>query len=369
MLTAATATSRDAAVAASPVGPEVQIARVRPSPGVGNGPLRSVFWRIFLWFWLAMLLLASAVAATVYVTDPDQFLPLWRYVPLQRIDQLAAESVAVFEEKGAGALHDHLTRLPQSPASARLTNRTHFDHAYLFDADTDQELSGQSVVTDTHELIARTRDSVDLQIERLFMKVLMARSVHGPRDARPYVFLLVAPRPSFLLPTTPQVWLQFAAALVTSALVCSWLARNVVAPVRKLQAATRRLAGGDLGTRVCSTPAFSHRRDEFSELAHDFDEMAARIEGLLNAQRRLIADISHELGSPLTRLNVALGLAFRKTGSETRPELERIEREARRLNELIRQLLLLSELESQCARRSPGMDRPADAGARGGCRC
>ena len=81
-------------------------------------------------------------------------------------------------------------------------------------------------------------------------------------------------------------------------------------------------------------------------MARDFDEMAARIEDLLTAQRRLIADISHELGSPLTRLNVALGLAFRKSGRDANPELERIDREARRLNELIRQLLLLSELET-----------------------
>ena len=131
-------------------------------------------------------------------------------------------------------------------------------------------------------------------------------------------------------------------------MVCYWLARYVVGPVRRLQAAARRLAGGDLGARVgSSSPSLLHRHDEFSELAVDFDDMAARIQSLLAAQRRLIADISHELGSPLTRVNVALGLAFRKVGAECHPELERIKLEAQRLNELIRQLLLLSELENQ----------------------
>ena len=323
------------------------------APGFGRRPMRSLFWRIFLWFWLATMLLAAAVAATVYITDPDQFFPHWRYVPLQRIDQLAAGSVAMFEEKGTPALHDYLTHLPQTPASAHLTNRTHFDRAFLFDADTGRELSGQPLPTDTRELVDRANGSADLQLERLLTEALMARSVRGP-GGRPYVFLLAMPRSSFLLPTTPQVWLQIAAALATSALVCYWLARNVVAPVRRLQAAARRLAGGDLAARVSTTPAFTRRRDEFSELARDFDEMAAQIENLLVAQRRLIADISHELGSPLTRVNVALGLAFRKAGDEVRPELERIEREARRLNELIRQLLLLSGIGK------PGPNEPLE---------
>ena len=176
---------------------------------------------------------------------------------------------------------------------------------------------------------------------------VVARPVAGARSGHRYVFLLVRARAGFLLPTTPQVWLQMAAALIVSAAVCYRLARYVVAPVRRLQAAARRLAGGDLGTRVSSSPTWRHRHDEFSELAVDFDDMAARIETLLHAQRRLIADISHELGSPLTRVNVALGLAFRKADAVCHPELERIKLEAQRLNELIRQLLLLSELENQ----------------------
>ena len=327
--------------------------RTRPAPAARRGPMRSLFWRIFLWFWLAMLMLAAAVAVTMYITDPDQFFPHWRYVPLQRIDQLANGSIAVFEASGADALHDFLTHLPQSPVSVRLITPTRFDRAYLFDADSGRELSGQPLPTDTRELVDRAKASVDLQLERLFTEALMARAVRSTGSGRSYVFMLAMPRSSALIPTTPQAWLQYAAALVTSALVCYGLTRYVVAPVRKLQAATRRLAAGDLRARVSPTPAFSHRKDEFSELACDFDEMAMRIDDLLTAQRRLIADISHELGSPLTRVNVALGLAFRKAGVEVRPELERIQHEAQRVNELIRQLLLLSELENRAPADPP----------------
>ena len=155
--------------------------------------------------------------------------------------------------------------------------------------------------------------------------MFMAQGIDGADASKRYVFLLSMPRTSLLLPTTPQVAFEFAAAVITSALVCYWLARSVVSPLRQLQAATRKLAEGDLGARVPATGSLAHRRDEFSVLAGDFNDMAERIGDLLTAQKRLIADISHELGSPLTRLNVALGLAFRKNrrrpprGTRTHP--------------------------------------------------
>ncbi len=308
--------------------------------------MRSLFWRIFLWFWLAALLLAGAVAATVYFTDPDQFFPRSQFVPLQMIDRLASESVAVFEHAGSAALHDYLTGLPQGPEANGLPSRAHFENVYLFDAKTGRELSGRSPRTDPQELVARAAGSQDLQLERHIGRLYMAHAVRGGAgDERQYVFLLSMPRSSLLLPTTPQVSFELAAAVITSALVCYWLARSVVSPLHQLQAATRRLAEGDLGARVSATGSLARRQDEFSVLANDFNEMAARIQDLLVAQKRLIADISHELGTPLTRLNVALSLAFRKTDAGAHTELNRIQTEAGRLNELIRQLLLISELE------------------------
>ena len=66
-----------------------------PTFRAGRRPMRSVFWRIFLWFWLAMLLLAGAVAATIYLTDPNEFFPRQLSVPLQRLDRLAASRVEI----------------------------------------------------------------------------------------------------------------------------------------------------------------------------------------------------------------------------------------------------------------------------------
>jgi two-component system sensor histidine kinase CpxA len=120
-----------------------------------------------------------------------------------------------------------------------------------------------------------------------------------------------------------------------------------------LRAATQQLAAGDLSARADAPPR--RRRDEISQLVRDFNTMAERLENLVSAQSRLLNDISHELRSPLARLNVALGLARQRTGPEAQSILERIELEATRLNELIGRLLTLARLEGgeDAMRRTP----------------
>ena len=86
--------------------------------------------------------------------------------------------------------------------------------------------------------------------------------------------------------------------------------------------------------------------DDLDRLTTDFNNMAERLQGLVEAQRLLLRDVSHELRSPLARLNVALALCRREAGSPTEPHLDRIEREANRLNDLIARLLSLSYMES-----------------------
>ena len=138
--------------------------------------------------------------------------------------------------------------------------------------------------------------------------------------------------------------LRLLVVVMTGGVVCYGLARYLTSPVAKLQKATQQLAKGDLTTRVGSV--LEKRGDEFADLGHDFDLMAERIEWLINSQRRLLSDISHELRSPLARLNVALELARKRTGSEAVASLDRIEREAERMNELISELLGLARLDS-----------------------
>jgi len=87
------------------------------------------------------------------------------------------------------------------------------------------------------------------------------------------------------------------------------------------------------------------RRDEIADLGRDFDHMAARLQALVEAQKRLLHDVSHELRSPLARLQVAVGLA-RQQPERLESALERIERETARLDALVGELLTLSRLEA-----------------------
>jgi two-component system sensor histidine kinase CpxA len=104
------------------------------------------------------------------------------------------------------------------------------------------------------------------------------------------------------------------------------------------------LAEGDLQTRVADQ--LGRRNDELGKLARDFDDMAERIESLVRSQQRLSRDVSHELRSPLARMNVALGIAKQKASPDVAAQLERIESEADRLNQMIGRILTLSKLES-----------------------
>jgi two-component system sensor histidine kinase CpxA len=146
-------------------------------------------------------------------------------------------------------------------------------------------------------------------------------------------------------PEPVDLAIRLLAVLAVAGILCYGLSRYLTSPVLKLRDAARRLAGGELTVRV--DPTLASRSDEFSDLGQDFDVMAERIESLVRSQRRLLSDISHELRSPLSRLKVAVELARRPTGNEAPGYLDRIEREADRMNHLIGQLLSLARLDDE----------------------
>ncbi|MBU4262158.1 MAG: HAMP domain-containing protein [Proteobacteria bacterium] len=166
------------------------------------------------------------------------------------------------------------------------------------------------------------------------------------QDGQPLVIVLKIPEPPRPLfpPMGHRPWDNILLFSIFGGLVCYFLARSLTAPIRKLREATNRIAGGDFTVRVAKD--MGRKGNEVADLGRDFDIMAERIEGLLLAQKRLLRDISHELRSPLTRLNVALELARQRAGENAGQSLDRIEKEAERLNELIGQLMTLTVLES-----------------------
>lgn len=131
-------------------------------------------------------------------------------------------------------------------------------------------------------------------------------------------------------------------ALAVSGLVSYLLARSVSTPVRRLQAAAHTLSAGDLDARAGAE--VTTRKDELGALGREFDSMAERLGSLIAARQRLLRDISHELRSPLARMEMAIGLARQDPGG-TAAQLDRVERESERLDQLIGHILEYARLE------------------------
>ncbi|CNK61551.1 putative two-component system sensor kinase [Yersinia mollaretii] len=137
----------------------------------------------------------------------------------------------------------------------------------------------------------------------------------------------------------PMIWMGLLGGLFFSAL----LAWNLTRPMRQLRAGFERVAQGDLSVRLL--PVMRRRHDELTEVARDFDSMAERLEVLVSAREQLLHDVSHELRSPLARLQLAIGLA-RQNPSKVENSLQRIEHESERLDKMIGELLALSRAEN-----------------------
>jgi two-component system sensor histidine kinase CpxA len=142
-----------------------------------------------------------------------------------------------------------------------------------------------------------------------------------------------------------MVFPLLTAALISS-VVSFFLAGYFTRPLRKLSNATYKFSSGDLDFRIA--PAMGNRKDEIAQLAQEFDHMAERLQGLICSQKQLLSDVSHELRSPLARLQIAVGLAHQKNQDiHLTVEIDRIEREAEHLNQLIGYLLSFSRLEGK----------------------
>jgi len=288
--------------------------------------MKSLFLRIFLSFWMAQaLFVVLAILVTVAFRPRTS---TWEGVRTTVLN----DAVNAYEEGGQSQLRQYLDGLE---ASQHL-------RAYLFD-ERGNEVSGRGAPDWAMRVASggprSPRDGFIIPAPPV------QRDSRASSDGKHRYTLVLG------LPPGPRVFFGprglpipgLIIAIISSGLVCYFLSWYLTKPIVRLRAATRQLAAGDLTAR--SGAPVSKRRDEVASLMRDFDAMAERLEILVKAQSRLLNDISHELRSPLARLNVALGLARQRAGVESADMLDRIELEASRLNELIGRILTLARLE------------------------
>lgn len=303
-----------------------------------------LFWKILITFWVT-LLVAGAISGVAVWLHQRSMQDMTTNLVVRPASFIAVQAAANTLKHGGieslrGMLIDQRDSAPEAV------------QVYAVDAQ-GNELLNRTVLADT---LALAREGAAKNIEPPLARLVQ-------KDNKDYV--LFAPR-SGQFPQYNQLkththrppddsWLS----LIVSGILASFVSSLLLAwyfshPIHSLRRAFGALAEGDLNQRVAVE--MGSRRDEIADLGKDFDDMASQLQSLMASQKRLLHDVSHELRSPLARLQVSIGLA-RQQPDKMEATLERIEQEAGRLDALVGELLTLSRLEAGVA---PAMDEYLD---------
>jgi two-component system sensor histidine kinase CpxA len=302
-----------------------------------------LFWKLFLSFWAALLLFAFFVlyAASAYLDATRERYDTQDPRPRNESIFAVAQSAA---DNGFTALQQW----------ARHVDETELVPVLVLDA-REKDILGRDasaralgrlafILKERAEDKARNRDAKE------------SKDQDGKGKGRRSPLMLPDGREYWLVPdfqgatlsrliSRPRVVAtQLVLATLIGAIVCLGLAAYLTASLRRLREATVAFGSGDFSHRVA--PTLGRRRDEFFDLAQAMDTMAERIDALINSQRGLLRDVSHELRSPLARVQVAVGLARQRIGNQADAELLRIDNEMDRLNELIGRIIDFSRLDA-----------------------
>jgi two-component system, OmpR family, sensor kinase len=312
--------------------------------------MHSLFLRIFVLFWIAMALIVGGSIAVTFTVAAHEY----ESRELQRRPAaIAIQASEVLGKGGVAALKKWLSANEHSIADRDL---------YIIGPDGQDILGRRLSDSAARRLEYFNRESMNepdseassslppppLPPPRNFRPQRAAPQIVGP-DGSTYTVLLVPRRPSiFGALSLPGISLMILCiALVVSAFASWWLAQHLSAPIRRIQEGARALASENLdargGASLRVSAGFEDRKDELAVLARDFDAMADGLIANRAAVTRLLRDISHELRSPLARMRLAVGLARRPTADSGR-QLDRLEREIERLDDLISQVLKLARL-------------------------
>jgi signal transduction histidine kinase len=294
-----------------------------------------IFIKIFLWFWLTFLLIAVIFFISPLLIQSNSLPGGWRATTTTALIIYGQTAAEIYEREGAESLKKYLERI----------ETTSEFRGFLLNKE-QKELSDRKLSADFYSILNRQNEKDEPLFEPNRFSVLA--KVEFSTQSNQYIFLCEIPRKITysMFAVEPTVrFLRLSLLLFVSLFVCFWLARYLTKPIIKLNNAAKRISKGDLTTRIGSI--FGKRRDELTNLSQTFDQMAEQLESLIKSQSRLLGDISHELRSPLARLQVAASLAREaEDKAEIEDSIDVIEREAANINEMINQLLTLTKLET-----------------------
>jgi two-component system sensor histidine kinase CpxA len=291
-------------------------------------PIYRLFLTIFLWFWLtawgilAIVFLANRLTGMRQVSAPNMYATV---API-----LAAEAVKAYESGGPEAF----ARFSQSSTDNPERQLFLLDGFY-------KDVLARPLTNDSLR-VAHAAKNGQLVVFRAHTAAYKFISPSG----RPYILMLnLKPGLRQLGDTLLGAGLPYTASLILLVtLLCFALAYHIAAPIHSIQSTARKVAQGDLKARV---PArVSRRFDELAALAKDFDSMVGRLGVLIQTQKTLLNSVSHELRSPLARINLSLAILKKRSLPNSDDMFQRLDRDIARIDLLMGQLLTLSRLEA-----------------------
>ena len=305
--------------------------------------MNRLFLKVFLWFWATVIILGISLVLSFVLGPKGSFMP-WQnaqWVANRVVSEMDAHGIAganrllhsveksqridacLFDQAGMPLAGGHcetllpLMRRPPGPPGR-------MDGMAGPDAMNGMNPMNRSKDWSVYRslMTQRSRDG------RIYY--LASQMDYGPQDAHNTILGILT---------------HLLLLLVVSSVICYLLTRQLTRPILRLQEASTRIADGQLEARVDAS--VEHRGDEFGDLGRDFNAMATRIQDLLSSQRQLISDVSHEVRSPLARMNLAVDLARRRLGQD--PAFDRLEIDLEKLNEMVGRLLTIAKLEGGAA--------------------
>lgn len=298
-----------------------------------------LFWKFFFSFWLTLLAAAISTGSFVWLkhaTDDDPLSREERLIDFRGIPyvQVAAD---IGRSQGVNALASFLKQTQQDGLIPLLA--VNIDNEDLLGRPIDM-----SALSQARQLLAKGKDRIIDQVRLDGENWLLYAPLAEPEKAPGPLF-----KKSWVLKHLPLL-LIISSAVIASLLFSALLAWYFTRPISSLKRAFQSVADGNLDTRVGA--GMKNRRDELAELGQNFDFMTSQISSLVNGQRQLLHDVSHELRSPLARMQAAIGIAQQQPEKVT-TTLSRLEKEAQRMSELVGELLLLSRMETGVIQNQP----------------
>jgi len=278
----------------------------------------SLFIKIFLWFWLVVVVCMTVATLSFQWLQDDFHRPL--EMREQMLLQRIAESRQPLKIKKRGLWRQLQTGW----------NIVKFKESQLNDISHD--------IAEFYEHAVVEQQSLWGQEDGFVMM--------GPMVHRDQIYIAVSRYHWRHSLDEGERWLIPFLVVVMVSLLCGALAWHLTSPIRRLRQAAKKLSAGDFD--ISDLRSNLNRGDELGDLSIEFVDMADSLQRLLQSHRQLLRDVSHELRSPLTRLQIALGIARKKdVNSSLQAEHDRIERASGQVANLVTQILDLAKLQQE----------------------